>query len=67
VDIQLNKRDLKARSHALKPVVMFTNKGLTDAVLFEIEQALLDRELINVKIQALKPESTLQDSKRVTP
>ncbi len=54
--IVMNKRQLKAQAHGLKPVVMIGNKGLTPAVLLEIEQALQDHELIKVKIRALKLE-----------
>lgn len=52
----MNQKQLKAKAHALKPVVMIGQKGLTDAVLLEIEQALVDHELIKIKIRALKPE-----------
>jgi len=49
----LNKKQIqefKARAHALKPVVLLGNNGLTPAVLNEIEQALEYHELIKVKI-----------------
>lgn len=41
---------LKARAHALKPVVLIGNQGLTEAVLKEIDRALTDHELIKVRI-----------------
>lgn len=41
---------LKARAHALKPVVLIGNHGLTEAVLKEIDRALFDHELIKVRI-----------------
>lgn len=41
---------LKARAHALKPVVLIGNQGLTPAVLNEIERALHDHELIKIRI-----------------
>ena len=44
------KKELKARAHALKPVVLLGDKGLTDAVLAEIENALAYHELIKIKI-----------------
>lgn len=46
------KRALKAQAHALKPVVMIGNNGLTPNVLAEINQALDHHELIKVKIAA---------------
>jgi RNA-binding protein len=41
---------LKARAHALKPVVLIGNQGLSEAVLKEIHRALHDHELIKVKV-----------------
>ncbi len=49
----LNKRlqqQLKARAHSLKPVVMLGAKGLTQAVIDEVEVALKAHELIKVKL-----------------
>ncbi|MBM4207234.1 MAG: YhbY family RNA-binding protein [Gammaproteobacteria bacterium] len=51
-----SKKKLKARAHALKPVVMIGQAGLTDAVLAEIDIALNVHELIKVKIRAEKTE-----------
>ena len=44
------RRDLKAKSHHLNPVVIIGDKGLTKAVLTESSQALDAHELIKVKI-----------------
>lgn len=41
---------LKGLSHPLKPVVMIGNKGLTETVLAEIENALSHHELIKVRV-----------------
>ena len=41
---------LKARAHALEPVVSVGNAGLTDAVAAEVERALVAHELIKVKV-----------------
>lgn len=41
---------LKARAHALKPIVLIGNLGLTEAVLKEIDRGLNDHELIKVRI-----------------
>jgi len=44
------RKALKARAHSLHPVVMIGGKGLTDAVLREIEINLKSHELIKVKV-----------------
>lgn len=44
------KRDLKAKAHHLKPVVLMGAKGLTPAVVEETNIALTAHELIKVKI-----------------
>lgn len=41
---------LKARAHALEPVVSVGNAGLTESVAAEVERALVAHELIKVKI-----------------
>lgn len=45
-------RFLRGKAHALKPVVMLGNKGLTDNVVAETVQALRDHELIKVRVRA---------------
>jgi len=44
------KRALKARAHALAPVVIIGGSGLTPAVLKEIDVSLKGHELIKVKV-----------------
>lgn len=44
------KNYLRGVAHNLKPVVMLGAKGLTDAVLAEIDQALDQHELIKIKL-----------------
>ena len=44
------RRALRARAHALHPVVMIGSAGLTDAVLREIGLALRNHELIKVRM-----------------
>lgn len=46
------RQALKAKAHALKPVVLLGNQGVTDAVMKEINQALDHHELIKVRIPA---------------
>lgn len=44
--------ELVAKAHHLKPVVMIGQKGLTDNVMAEVDQALNAHELIKIKISA---------------
>jgi RNA-binding protein len=43
------KKLLKARAHKLDPIVIVGGKGLTDAVIAEIDFALKSHELIKVR------------------
>jgi RNA-binding protein len=45
----VERKALKARAHSLDPVVHIGDKGLTDAVLAEIDRALAVHELIKVR------------------
>jgi len=47
-----DKKKLKAHAHALKPVIIIGQAGLTEAVINETELALDTHELIKVKIRA---------------
>ena len=44
------RRELRARAHALHPVVSIGQHGLTPAVLHEIDVALLAHELVKVRV-----------------
>jgi RNA-binding protein len=44
------KRYLRGLAHTLKPIVMIGNKGLTDSVIAEIDNALNHHELIKVRV-----------------
>lgn len=46
------QKTLRGLGHHLKPVVMIADKGLSDTVAHEIEQALTFHELIKVSIRA---------------
>jgi len=50
------RRDLKARAHALHPTVMIGNDGLTPAVLKAIDEALRAHELIKIRASAERDE-----------
>ena len=43
------RRELRARAHKLDPIVVVGAKGLTDAVIAEIDFALKAHELIKVR------------------
>jgi RNA-binding protein len=43
---------LKARAHALEPVVQAGSSGLTDRLVAEVDRALTAHELIKVKVNA---------------
>lgn len=45
-----NKKRFKSIGHGLKPVVMVAGNGLSEGVYAELERALLDHELIKVKL-----------------
>lgn len=45
----MQRRELKARAHKLEPVVTIGNKGLTEAVLAEIDRALKAHELVKIR------------------
>lgn len=44
------RKHLKARAHALEPVVTVGQAGLTEAVVREIDRALTAHELIKVRL-----------------
>ena len=44
------RTQLRGLAHALKPVVIVGQQGVTDPVIAQVEQALFDHELIKVKV-----------------
>ena len=44
------RRELKARAHALDPVVLIGGAGLSPAILAEIDRGLKSHELIKVRV-----------------
>ena len=44
------RRELKARAHALNPIVIIGNAGLTPAVLDEIERSLKSHDLLKIRV-----------------
>jgi len=47
------KKHLKTLAHPLKPVVIIGAKGLSKAVLNEIDQALAHHELLKIRVNAI--------------
>ena len=45
-------KQLAARAHALKPIILVGQKGLTPEVLEEAERAIAHHELIKVRLNA---------------
>lgn len=50
------RRHLRGLAHPLNPIILIGNAGLTDAVIKETERALLDHELIKVKVRGADRE-----------
>ncbi|HYA46459.1 MAG TPA: ribosome assembly RNA-binding protein YhbY [Burkholderiales bacterium] len=46
----VRRRELKARAHALDPVVLVGGAGLSAQVLAEVERSLKSHELIKVRV-----------------
>jgi len=46
------KKHLRGLTHALQPVVIVGEKGLTDSVMAEIESALDHHELVKIRIRS---------------
>ena len=46
----VERRELRARAHALNPVVAIAENGLTEAVLKEIDNCLKAHELIKIRV-----------------
>jgi len=43
------KQQLKAKAHALKPIVFIGNNGFTENIKNEVDRALTDHELIKIR------------------
>ncbi|MCL2589852.1 MAG: YhbY family RNA-binding protein [Betaproteobacteria bacterium] len=50
------RQELRARAHALHPVVIVAASGLTPGVLTELERSLQAHELIKVRVQDVERE-----------
>lgn len=54
------KQALKAKAHALKPIILIGTKGLTASVINETNTALTDHELIKVKMSGAEKDDKQQ-------
>ena len=52
----IERKKLKARAHALDPIIHLGGKGLTEAVIAEIGHALATHELIKVRAGGMERE-----------
>ena len=55
-----SRQQLKGQAHHLKPVVIIGAKGLTPAVINEVDLALVAHELIKIKIHGAEKEDKKQ-------
>lgn len=61
----MDKKQLRAIGHRLKPVVTLGQKGVTDALLAEISRALNDHELIKLRLAVDDREARKELEKQV--
>ncbi len=59
------RRKLRAAGHHLSPVVQVGKEGATDAVARQHEQALLDPQLVKVKVGTESPEDRFETAERL--
>jgi putative YhbY family RNA-binding protein len=53
----IERKKLKARAHALSPIIHLGNKGVTEAVIAEIGRALDAHELIKVRAGGMERDA----------
>ncbi|ACL63642.1 protein of unknown function UPF0044 [Anaeromyxobacter dehalogenans 2CP-1] len=59
------RRALRAAGHHLSPVVQVGKEGLTEAVLRQLDEALLAHELVKMKVGTESPEDRLEIADRL--
>ncbi|ACG71514.1 protein of unknown function UPF0044 [Anaeromyxobacter sp. K] len=59
------RRALRAAGHHLSPVVQVGKEGLTEAVLRQLDEALLAHELVKLKVGTESPEDRLEIADRL--
>ena len=58
------RKALRAAGHHLAPVVQVGKEGVTGAVLRQVGQALLDHELVKVKVGTESPSHRFEAAER---
>jgi len=53
----IERKKLKARAHALDPIIHLGGKGLTEAVIAEIARALAAHELVKVRAGGMERDA----------
>jgi len=56
------KKSLRAQAHALKPIVQVGQHGLSDSLISAVDAALLQHELIKVRLQEPDDKTALAAS-----
>jgi RNA-binding protein len=56
------RRQLRAAGHHLSPVVQVGKEGMTEAVLRQLDRALIDHELVKVKMGTETPEDRFESA-----
>lgn len=59
------KRELRARAHSLKPVVVVGAGGVTEQLLEEVDRALAHHGLIKVKVAAPSRDERITMTKHI--
>jgi RNA-binding protein len=59
------RRTLRAAGHHLSPVVHVGHEGITGGLVRQTAQALLDHELIKVKVGTESPEDRFETAERL--
>lgn len=59
------RRRLRGLGHALDPIVQIGKQGSTEAVFKQVSQALLDHELIKLKLGSECPETRFELAERL--
>jgi RNA-binding protein len=60
------RRTLRGTGHALSPVVQIGKQGVTPPVVTQVTRALLDHELIKIKLGTECPESRFEVAERLS-
>ena len=59
------RRQLRARAHGLKPVILVGDAGVSDGVLAETDRALHDHELIKIRLPAADRDTREQMAEQI--